>query len=84
MIRERKEQLPGSTYYDCSLGRSHKLTGAIQWSILTLFFTGKPENTMPIFDHTHLKSIKVTFSFPEVASICKKSVCSIYSFLKYS
>ena len=38
---------------------------------------------MPIFDHTQLKSIKVTFSFPEVASICKKSVCSIYSFLKY-
>ena len=37
---------------------------------------------MPIFDHAHQKIIEVTFSFPEFVSACKKSVYSIYSFLR--
>ena len=35
---------------------------------------------MPIFDHTHPKIIQITFSFPEFAPACKKSVHSINSF----
>ena len=37
--------------------------------------------TTPIFDHAHAKIIEVTFSFPESAAACKKSVHSINSFL---
>ena len=40
--------------------------------------------TMPIFDQTQPKIIEITFSFPEFASVCKKSVHSINSFLRYS
>ena len=40
--------------------------------------------TMPILHHTHPKITEITFSFPECAPACKKSVRSIYSFLRYS
>ena len=38
----------------------------------------------PTFDHFHIKSIEITFSFPEFAPACKKLVNSINSFLRYS
>ena len=38
---------------------------------------------MPNFDHIHPKIIEITFSFPEFAPACKKSVHSINSFLRY-
>ena len=38
----------------------------------------------PIFDHTHSKIDRITFSIPEFIPTCKKSIHSIYSFLKYS
>ena len=38
----------------------------------------------PIFDQTHSKTREITFSFPEFAPACKKSVHSIYSFLRQS
>ena len=40
--------------------------------------------TMPIFDQAHPKITETTFCFPEFAKPCKKSVHSIYSFLRYS
>ena len=40
--------------------------------------------TTPIFDQAHPKIIEITFYFPEFAPPCKKSVHSIYSFLRYS
>ena len=40
--------------------------------------------TTPNFDHIHPKIIETTFSFPEFAPACKKSVHSINSFLRYS
>ena len=40
--------------------------------------------TMPIFDQANPKIIETTFCFPEFAKPCKKSVHSIYSFLRYS
>ena len=38
----------------------------------------------PFFDYVHLIINKVTFSFPEFVSACKKSAHFINSFLKYS
>ena len=38
----------------------------------------------PNFDHIHPKIIEITFSFPEFAQAHKKSVHSIYSFLRCS
>ena len=35
-------------------------------------------------DHAHPQNIEVTFYFPEFAPSCKKSVHSIYSFLRYT
>ena len=40
--------------------------------------------TMSIFDHTHHKIIKITFSFPEFPTARKKLVHSINLFLMYS
>ena len=40
--------------------------------------------TAPIFDHVPSKISEITFSFPEFGSACKKSVHSIYSFLRYN
>ena len=40
--------------------------------------------TKPIFDWTQPKIIEITFSFPEPAPACKKSVHSINSFLRQS
>ena len=37
-----------------------------------------------IFDHAHLKVTESTFSFPEFVPVCKQSVYSISSFLRYS
>ena len=39
---------------------------------------------MAIFDHAHPNIIESTFRFPEFIPACKKSVNSIYSFLRYS
>ena len=39
---------------------------------------------MPIFDHLHPITIKVTFRFPEFVSVCKKAICSIVSYFRYS
>ena len=36
------------------------------------------------YDHIHPKIIEATFSFPEFAPACKKSVHSINLFLRYS
>ena len=36
------------------------------------FFRDNPEKTMPIFDHSQLKSTAVTFSFPKVVCTYKK------------
>ena len=38
----------------------------------------------PNFDHINPKIIEITFSFPEFAPACKKSVHSINSFFRYS
>ena len=38
----------------------------------------------PNVDHIHPKTIEITFSFPEFAPACKKSVQSINLFLRYS
>ena len=35
----------------------------------------------PIFDDAHPKIIEITFRCPEFAPVCKKSVCSICSFM---
>ena len=39
---------------------------------------------MPIFDHNHPITIKVTFSFHKFVSTCKKSAQFIHSFMRYS
>ena len=38
----------------------------------------------PIFDYIFPKIIEITFSLPEFPPLCKKSVHSINSFLRYS
>ena len=38
----------------------------------------------PFFDQVHSKITETSFCFPEFAPACKKSVHSIYSFLRYS
>ena len=38
----------------------------------------------PISDQAHLQIIEITFSFPEFVLVCKISVHSIYSFLRYN
>ena len=39
---------------------------------------------MPIFQRAYSQISNITFSFPEFAPACKKSVHSIYSLLRYS
>ena len=39
---------------------------------------------MLIFDHTHLKIIEATFSFPDFVTTLKKSAYAICAFLRYS
>ena len=55
----------------------HKLiTQILEYHVLKM--------TKSIFDHTHPKIIKITFSFHEFPPVCKKSVHSINSFLRHN
>ena len=64
------------------LQSAHKKSA--QFRLIQQILGSHKQMVMPIFNHTYQKISKITFSFPELTSACKKSVHSINSFLRYS
>ena len=64
------------------LQSAHKKSA--QFRLIQQILGSHKQMVMPIFNHTYQKISKITFSFPELTSACKKSVHFINSFLRYS
>ena len=80
-----KEQDISLTKNCCTTVSIHEISSIHKFAFKIQHILGSDElKAMAILDHAHPKIIESTFSFSEFITACKKSVCSMCSFLRYS